>query len=452
MLQLDWGNPKISNQELETFLKNYLTSNFDGLLLKGSYLNVVTYSPLTSDQENFILEYVGNLNKKPKEFTFPQSKQDAFGNHIFVQPTIVFSTHFSNSDHSDFLWNKEEMNGGTVIHDPDSSSMLLSTSTTYGSKAEYQTYRCLQYVGGQGLEYVMSSVFVEPKVNQVQRLGMKSNDDSDGIYFECDENGMSVVCKGVITEKILRDDWDDPLNGLGPSGINLDFTKGNIFIIHYQWLGYGDIEFAVELGNEVVKCHTIKHHGKLDRPYTQSPSFHGFANIENIGTVDSVSTFRMGCFSIRAFGGALMGSNTIYASNETTLRTITSSTYTPLLAIRLNTSLKNHEATLEKMKIFSTSSIDIHYELIFNPTVTGGTWVNVGDSLQKNTTLTSYSGGHEFDGGYVNKMGETNVNNTSTFMRMGRYIDGTSNVILLVAKSLGGSADVGSVFTMKEIK
>ena len=452
MLQIDWGNPKISIIEFERFLTTYLGSQYDGILQRANYLQVVTYSPLSPDQENFILDFVSNLNYKPKEFTFPSSKQDAFGNSIFVEPVIIFSTHFSNSDHADFLWNKQELLNGTVIHDMNSASMLLSTTTENGSKAEYQTFRCMQYVGGQGLEYVMSSVFHEPKVNIRQRLGMKNNASTEGIYFECDENGMHVVCEGVILEKIPRVDWDDPLDGTGPSRINLDFTKGNIFIIHYQWLGYGDIEYAVEVGSEVIKCHTIKHHGILNRPYTQSPSFHGFVSIENIGETDSPSTFRMGCFSVRAFGGALMGSNTIYASNETTLKPITSSTYTPLIAIRLNTDLKNHEATLERLKIFSTSAIDIHYELIFNSTIIGGTWINMGDGLQKNVSMTSYSGGIEFDGGYVNKQGEMNTNATSTFTRMGRYIDGTSNTILLVAKSLGGTADVGAVFTLKEIK
>lgn len=386
------------------------------------------------------------------EVEFPQRQQDAFGNPIFVEPTVIFSTHFSNSDHSKFLWNKRETSSGTVTHNQSISSMELSTTTTSGSKAEYQTYRSIQYIPGQAMEYITTQVFITPKTNLVQRVGMRDSDFSDGIYWEVDSTTINCVVKGVTLEKVPRANWYDPLDGTGPSGLNLDFAKGQILVIHYQWLGYGDVEFGVQIGNKFIKCHTIEHHGSLLQPYTHTPSFNGFAEIENIGTTGSASTMKLGCFSVKAYGNVIVGSNTTCASNETTLKNISASVYAPIIGIRLKAGSNNSEAILEKLRIFSSSSTDMHYELLFNATINGGAWSDVGDILQKNTTITSYSGGYAFDCGYINKQGDSSLADLGTFLRLGRYLDGSSNTFLLLGKSLGGNADVGAAIILKELK
>lgn len=38
----------------------------------------------------------------------------------------------------------------------------------------------------------------------------------------------------------------DPLDGSGPSGFTIDPTKGNVYCIRFQYLGYGAIEYGVE--------------------------------------------------------------------------------------------------------------------------------------------------------------------------------------------------------------
>jgi hypothetical protein len=397
-------------------------------------------------------EYIGNVDDKLKvESSTPQDKQDAFGNSIVVEPSVIFATHFSNSSHSSFLWNKRETTGGTVTHDLPSSSVLLNVTTANGSRAEYQTFRSFQYIPGQALEYIMTQVFVTPKANQIQRVGVRDIDASDGIYFECDSVGMNVVVKGVSTEKIARANWYDPLDGSGPSGWNANFTKGQIMIIHYQWLGYGDVEFGIQVGNRFIKCHTIEHNNTLIQPYTHTPSFNGFSEIVNTGTVASTSSMRLGCFAVKAYGDAIVGNGIVPASNETALTSVGGSVYAALLAVRFKSSMENTEVILEKINIFSNSVTDLHYKLLFNPTVTGGSWVSTGESLEKNITLTSYSGGYEFYSDYTQKQSGVNIADIGSFMRLGRYIDGTSNTILVVAKSLGGNVNTGTSLIFKEL-
>jgi hypothetical protein len=395
---------------------------------------------------------IGRVNDRLKvESSTPQSQQDAFGNSIMVEPNLIFSTHFSNSSHSNFLWNKRETTGGTVTHSQSTSSMLLEVTTASGSRAEYQTYRSFQYIPGQALEYIMTQVFVVPKANQIQRIGMRDIDFSDGIYFECDSNGMHVVVKGFSTEKIPRAEWYDPLDGSGPSGWTADFTKGQIMVIHYQWLGYGDVEFGIQVGNKFIKCHTVQHNNTLTQPYTHTPSFNGFSEIVNTGTVASASSMRLGCFAIKAYGDSIIGSSIAAASNETTLISIGASVYVGILAVRFKSTTENTEVVLEKINIFSSSATDLHYKILFNPTITGGSWVSAGESLEKNVTLTSYSGGVEFYADYTQKQSGVNIADLGSFRRLGRYIDGSSNIILVVAKSLGGNVNTGTSLIFKEL-
>ena len=67
MLRLDWGNPKISTAELEAFLSNYLTTQYDGLLQENNYLFIVVHEPLNGDQEDHILNYIYSINDITRE-------------------------------------------------------------------------------------------------------------------------------------------------------------------------------------------------------------------------------------------------------------------------------------------------------------------------------------------------------------------------------------------------
>jgi len=67
MLRLDWASPKITIIEFDSYLGNYLGANYDGILQSGDYLFVVTYDPLSSEQEQTIMDYVYALSSKARD-------------------------------------------------------------------------------------------------------------------------------------------------------------------------------------------------------------------------------------------------------------------------------------------------------------------------------------------------------------------------------------------------
>jgi hypothetical protein len=78
---------------------------------------------------------------------------------------------------------------------------------------------------------------------------------------------------------VAQSDWnDDPLDGTGLSGATLDPTKGNVYQINIQYLGYGPIVFMVEIiGDEsspvFVAAHTLRYNNTETQTSFGNPSF-----------------------------------------------------------------------------------------------------------------------------------------------------------------------------------
>ena len=69
--------------------------------------------------------------------------------------------------------------------------------------------------------------------------------------------------------------WNiDKMDGTGPSGQTLDVTKGNVYKIQYQWLGFGHIVFSIENSSNGIlqEVHRIR-----------------YANLNTVSTINNPS-------------------------------------------------------------------------------------------------------------------------------------------------------------------
>ena len=72
-----------------------------------------------------------------------------------------------------------------------------------------------------------------------------------------------------------REDFNiDKLDGTGPSGVDLDFTKLNIWQINFRWLGAGEMRFAVEDPNDgnMIFFHHIHYSNRQTTVHLDNPS------------------------------------------------------------------------------------------------------------------------------------------------------------------------------------
>lgn len=165
--------------------------------------------------------------------------------------------------------------------------------------------------------------------------------------------------------------WNgDKLDGTGPTGITLDPTKGNVFQIGIQYLGFGSVEFKIEVtpdnsNNPVfVTVHAIKFPNTLTEVHTSQPSFPFTMAAYSAGSTTNISV------SVGSFGGFIEGRVVPIGPRQTyynnTAITSSTSAYTPLFTIR-NGSVFKSRANQSVVKL-----------------------LNVGGAAKSNNGLTTY--------------------------------------------------------------
>ena len=100
-----------------------------------------------------------------------------------------------------------------------------------------------------------------------------------------------------------QEDWDDPLDGTGRSGITIDPTKLNVYQINFRWLGIGLMKFAIEnpLNGDMYEFHREKFTNTIKGVHLDNPSL-------KIGYVAARLEPTFGNFqNVRVCGGSMMG-------------------------------------------------------------------------------------------------------------------------------------------------
>lgn len=125
----------------------------------------------------------------------------------------------------------------------------------------------------------------------------------------------------------------DSLDGTGPVSSVIDFTKGNVYEIRYQWLGYGKIDFFIEDPDtgEFVLMHAIKYANSATTPSIAHPTLPLRAEVTNTSN-NSDMIIRAG--SIAGFTEGTKDTPSVTYHGVENSITLTDGTETPLLAIK----------------------------------------------------------------------------------------------------------------------
>lgn len=138
-----------------------------------------------------------------------------------------------------------------------------------------------------------------------------------------------------------QSDWNgDKLNGTGASGYTLDPTKGNVYQLSMQYLGFGTIAFQIEVthpgsNNSVfVTVHTIKYPNTATTTSVNQPSFPFTMAAYSAGSTTNCSV------SVGSFGGFIEGQKKLtgprmgYSVSTNGFVGSAASTYYPLFTVR----------------------------------------------------------------------------------------------------------------------
>ena len=315
---------------------------------------------------------------------------DAFGGLRTSVPRILGDYRFMYEEGTVSIMEFYTDGSGTITSDFGNTQYLGAVTTASGDRAILQSKQYHPYISGTSNKCLMTFKMTTAKANLTQKVGLF--DDDNGIFFRM--NGLTpemvIRKKGVDNEVIAKTAWnldrlDGSMNEYNKSGVTADFTKCQIFICDFQWLGVGRVRVGFVIDGEVIYVHEFLHANSTTEPYMMQPSLPVRWEIKNNGVTDSSSTMQFICAAVYAEGSDREQGFSRSVSTDGNVTTINNSTDGQcILAIKLKDTIggkKNKSfARIKEWNIFGTN--DMNYRLIVAPnasSIFSGTpaWANV---------------------------------------------------------------------------
>jgi len=250
-------------------------------------------------------------------------------------------------------------NSGTA--GTNNGRLLLTTGTNSAGSSVFISNKSARYRAGQGVTARFTGVWPSNAANSIQIIGMcaptltwannatapgqpiTAATVGDGFFFGYNGTSFGIRHKNSRASAdtwYTQDSWNiDRCDGSGgiynSSGFNWDHTKGNVMMIRYPYLGYGDIKFFVQQpsNGSWILCHVIQYANSSAEVQVSNPSFNFFAQTINSGNTSDLSMY-VGSVGVllsgeRAFLGPQFGADARLTVGQTEL---------PILSLRNCTS------------------------------------------------------------------------------------------------------------------
>ena len=193
---------------------------------------------------------------------FPGELMDPSGRLKISRGQNVYDVDFEYGLQA-LRWENLVAGTGTIVHRPIEGGVRMQV-TASGDVAIRQSKPYFRYQPSKGLYASAAVLFGAPATGVVRRVGMFDSDN--GIFFEQDSTGLSVVRRsniggaGLQEARIAQANWNlDPLNGRGKSGRTLDPTRIQMAVMDYAWYGAGRARLGFIISGKLIWCHAFDH-------------------------------------------------------------------------------------------------------------------------------------------------------------------------------------------------
>lgn len=385
---------------------------------------------------------------------------DAFGRLRVSSPASIFDSKQVYDDQPLLFVVHTAGTGATSYVHAKSATTLTGGGGT--GRALRQSKRYFNYQPGKSQLIFATFNFNDSCENVTKSAGYY--DDDNGIFFKLDSTGPSVVRRsnvgGSVSDLVKsRAEWSiDPLDGSGPSGIDLDLNTVQILVIDFQWLGVGAVKIGFCFGQSIVYFHQFEQANIGTVVYAQTPNLPVRWEVVNsaapgVGTpsLDAI------CCSVQSEGGASplavqrTGSRGVVgASADTALRS--------MLSMRLKGAFNRATVfPLNGSVVTTDTGVDYYGQLILNPTFgTALSFTGVNNSsIELSDTVATVVGGTiigEFYGisGAPGKSGGASITTTAdlnSVLALASDYAGTQDIVTVAVRTISGTS-ASSMFAL----
>lgn len=328
-------------------------------------------------------------------------QQDAFGKLRFTQPETLLDLKLpSNSDTDpstlNFRQNFEQMysvtyGNATTTFGSSKCIMQITGTGTANSFISNQSRVFTPYQPGKSL-LILCSGKIDPQTDGVlpsvgdtstctARIGYFNTNTTpttatlgQGLYFQCvstrtrsatNTYTMSTTVSVNYSStgspiSIPQSSWNvDKLDGSGTSGINLDFTKCQLFVIDLEWLGVGRVRYGFYVYGKIIYCHQVTNFNILNEPYISHINLPLCFYLQR-DQANGEGSITQVCATVISEGGYTPLGRPFTINDGLAGISLTANTETPLLLLRGGSTTYNHQNIVpSSISIFLTGANDI---------------------------------------------------------------------------------------------
>ncbi len=496
-IQIEFSNDNVTYESLYSdtyYASSFFTNNYK--ILKKYYR--IKYLNGGASQSSFELtsrlstnNLDSSINNNNSITVFDNSVEaslDAFGKLRVSMPNTLLDIRFpslsvASGANSNFLNNKYQIvskSSGSYSATYEKSKAIISGTNDGYFISQSRNY--ITYQPGKSLLFMSSGIINPSNSNFISRLGLFDNEFTtsalyptvnNGVYFEYNNGSIYVNLKNDSVTSISQSSWNiDKMDGTGTSGLNLDFTKTQLFVIDMEWLGVGRVRFGFYAYGRIHYCHQILNLNILTSPYTNNINLPICFSLHSTNASGGSGTIRQICSTVISEGGYNPIGRPFSVSNsqEGVDSPVTvPTTETPLLAIRGGGVNYYHQNIVPSgISIIDTATNNnLLYRLrLYQDGNFGGTitWSNVDSNYSvcqyaKSGAIVGFSSTNSIllDQGYFYGRGTIAFNGlgdvfNNLILQLTSNIDNTSDVLILTCEKIGSnSTTVYSTISWQEV-
>ncbi len=246
-----------------------------------------------------------NIKNSSTITSFDSKQYDLFGNikvsnpytlldiaHVYDKNTLFMDEYIKGSASSTF----DATNASVLMEVSANNDVVIRQSRLYTA---YQPGKslCIRMTG-----VINAKASGGNGTNTTSRLGYF--DENNGLFFQYSGGIYYVVeRKNGSDNRIAQSNWNiDSLNGSGPSGITIDFTKNIIFYIELAYLGVGIVKYGFVFSGTLYVCH-INYHTTITYPYIVTQNLPMRWKLLSTSTTSNTGQLICTCGSVQSEGG-----------------------------------------------------------------------------------------------------------------------------------------------------
>ena len=400
---------------------------------------------------------------------------DAFGRLRTANPHTIFDSKQTN-DNAPLFWDDAEVSGGGTgsTYNTNQASTTITVGAEAGVRAR-QTKMRFNYQPGKSQVIMMTGILGVGATGITQRIGY--GDDDNGLFFETIDgifqvNRRTKASGSAVNNRVTQAVFNiDIMNGFGPSGIEIDLSKTQIFWIDFEWLSVGRVRFGFVIDGKLVYFHEMDHANDLIVAYMSTPNLPVRYEIENDGT-GGVASLTHICATVMSEGGVEELGSLHYESTTSNrgalvahINANTADTAYAIIGIKLKAGFKDVTIKLASASLLAETNDDFEWLILLNPTVAGtfafddktNSAVQTAIGNPDDPSTNNITGlGTVMTGGFANSTGGAGgggavTNPLGNALHLGSKIDGTQDEIVLAVRPHTANANVHGGLAWREL-